>query len=219
MLILNIVLNLTLFTIGHINMLSLILTLMSWVSRLTKLNTSAQPSKVVITAKQNLGVYTKLEEGMGAFFFMFISCFQILYITYIFLSFSILFSGLSSSLEVVTFITCVLMALASIIMSTSFIFCLSDCHKSLEILGDSLTDHILDMEPGRDRQEAKVLLKVSVTDHEVFADFCVQKIERLGPLTGLGLFKIERSTVTSMVSVAVTYIIILIQFKMTVEAQ
>ena len=173
MLILNTVLNLTLFTIGHIYMLSLILTLMSWVSQMTKMNTSAQPSKVVITAKQNLEVYTKLEEGMGAFFFMFISCYQIMYISYIFLAFSILFSGLSRSLEVVTFIACVLMALASIIMSTSFIFCLSDCHKSLELLGDSINEDILDMEPGRDRQEAKVLLKVSVTDHTLFADSCV----------------------------------------------
>ena len=41
----------------------------------------------------------------------------------------------------------------------------------------------------------------------------------MGPLTGLGLFTIERNTVTSMISVAVTYIIILMQFKITVEAK
>ena len=35
----------------------------------------------------------------------------------------------------------------------------------------------------------------------VFADICLQKLETLGPLSGLGLFKLERNTITSMVSV------------------
>ena len=39
------------------------------------------------------------------------------------------------------------------------------------------------------------------------------RLDRLGPLSGLGLFSVERSTLTSMVSTAVTYLIILIQFK------
>ena len=42
-----------------------------------------------------------------------------------------------------------------------------------------------------------------------------QEIESLGPLTGLGFFDIEKSTLTSMVSTALTYIIILVQFKMS----
>ena len=88
------------------------------------------------------------------------------------------------------------------------------------MLWDSLTDGILEMEPGREKQEAKALLKVDETGHEVFADVCIQKFEKLGPLTGLrGLFRIERNTVTSLISVAVTYIIILIQLKITVKDQ
>ena len=42
-----------------------------------------------------------------------------------------------------------------------------------------------------------------------------QEIESVGPLTGLGFFEIERNILTSMVSTAVTYIIILVQFKMS----
>ena len=42
-----------------------------------------------------------------------------------------------------------------------------------------------------------------------------QEIESVGPLTGLGFFEIERKILTSMVSTAVTYIIILVQFKMS----
>ena len=43
----------------------------------------------------------------------------------------------------------------------------------------------------------------------------MQELETTGPLTGLGLFTIERNTITSMLSVAVTYIIILVQFRMS----
>ena len=75
------------------------------------------------------------------------------------------------------------------------------------------------MKPGRERQEAELLLKVGGTDDGFIQSLFTQKLKRLGPLTGLGLFSMERNTVTCMVSVAVTYIIILIQFKMTVEAQ
>ena len=47
---------------------------------------------------------------------------------------------------------------------------------------------------------------------------CSQELESQGPLTGLGLFKIERSTLTGMVSTAITYIIILIQFRTVPES-
>ena len=40
-------------------------------------------------------------------------------------------------------------------------------------------------------------------------------LAKLGPFSGLGLFTVERSTLTSMLSIAVTYLIILIQFKLT----
>ena len=43
----------------------------------------------------------------------------------------------------------------------------------------------------------------------------LQELERRGPLSGLGFFTIERSTITGMLSTAVTYIIILVQFRMS----
>ena len=43
----------------------------------------------------------------------------------------------------------------------------------------------------------------------------IKSLEQTGPLTGYGLFKIERSTLTSMVSTAITYLIILVQFKLS----
>ena len=43
----------------------------------------------------------------------------------------------------------------------------------------------------------------------------LKELERQGPLTGLGFFTIERGTLTGMLSTAVTYIIILVQFRMS----
>ena len=212
------VLNITFTVVSNIVMLtylqSLLLTVMSWVSKLSKLNKSAQPS-----AKRFLGLYTGLEKGMGPVFFLSITFTQITWITLIFLAISMATDGLSDAFDVAEFLAYFVGAIATMLQATSFIFCLSDCHKSLEILGNSLADDILEMEPGRERQEAEVLLKVFVNDHDFIHDISTQKIERLGPLTGLGLFTIERNTITSMVSVAVTYIIILIQFKITVKAK
>ena len=37
----------------------------------------------------------------------------------------------------------------------------------------------------------------------------------MDPLTGLGYFTIERSTITSMLSTATTYVIVLVQFRMS----
>ena len=38
---------------------------------------------------------------------------------------------------------------------------------------------------------------------------------KLGPVTGLGLFTVERSTMTSMLTIGLTYLIILLQFKIS----
>ena len=41
----------------------------------------------------------------------------------------------------------------------------------------------------------------------------LRDIDNLEPLSGYGLFEMDRSTLTSMISVALTYLIILIRFK------
>ena len=78
---------------------------------------------------------------------------------------------------------------------------------------------------GQAALDGKILLNDEVKFHQYNADVfwsCQdkrkkfsQEIESLGPLTGLGFFNIEKSTLTSMVSTALTYIIILVQFKMS----
>ena len=43
----------------------------------------------------------------------------------------------------------------------------------------------------------------------------VRDIEDLEPISGYGLFRVDRTTLTSTVSVMITYLIVLIQFKQT----
>ena len=72
-----------------------------------------------------------------------------------------------------------------------------------------------------DLNDSRVFLKEAVEDLDNIDDkrrrFLLREVERLKPVSGYGLFSVERSTLTSMVSVAITYLIILIQFKMAVS--
>ena len=47
-------------------------------------------------------------------------------------------------------------------------------------------------------------------------DHIIRDIDRLGAMRPLGLFSVDRSILTSMLSVSVTYLIILIQFRMSI---
>ena len=48
-------------------------------------------------------------------------------------------------------------------------------------------------------------------------DHVIRDIDRLGAMRPLGLFSVDRSILTSMLSVSVTYLIILIQFRMSLQ--
>ena len=44
----------------------------------------------------------------------------------------------------------------------------------------------------------------------------IRQIENTGPLSGKGFFSITRGTITGMLSISITYIIIIVQFKLSV---
>ena len=75
-------------------------------------------------------------------------------------------------------------------------FLWEDLHRSLSNVIDTLEDMPT---AGEDKEVAKL----------------IKSLEKTGPLTGCGLFQIEWSTLTSMVSTSITYLIILIQFKLS----
>ena len=175
-----VVLNITITVVSTIGVLtyldSLLLTVMSWVSKLTKLNKSARPSQAFASAKTCIKLYTDLDEGMGPFFFLLVSVSQITWITMIFLAISMAADGLSDAFDVINFLFYFFGATTTMLKAMSFIFCLSAFHKSLEILGDTLTDDILEMEPGRERQEAEVLLNVGAKDYGCPLIYALRKL-------------------------------------------
>ena len=46
----------------------------------------------------------------------------------------------------------------------------------------------------------------------------IRELDNLEPVSGYGLFNLDRTTLTSMVSVSLTYVIILLQFKQNFSA-
>ena len=152
-------------------MAALFLTVMCWISNLTKLGISAQPLDIFDHVKRCVELYNGVEKGMGPLFFLWISVGQISWIIMIFLAISMATDGFSDALDIGNFIFYLFGAFGTILQTVAVIFCLSDCHKSLELLAETLADDILDMEPGRKKQEAQLLLKVYLTNYDFLQIF------------------------------------------------
>ena len=96
---------------------------------------------------------------------------------------------------------CIMMAgyflwvIVYIIHLTLFIFKTNHLNESFQAIKDLLEE--IKMECG-DSKSLNIL---------------IARIAREKPISGYGLFHMDRTTLTSMISVALTYLIILIQFK------
>ena len=77
-----------------------------------------------------------------------------------------------------------------------FTFKVDDLNRSRKILREAVED--LDARGKTDPEVIRLLLR---------------DVDNLEPISGFGLFGIDRTTMTSMVSTALTYLVILIQFK------
>ena len=75
---------------------------------------------------------------------------------------------------------------------------LDDVHKNLSCLG-KVVDKLY--EDTKDKKEEKRLKNLK------------EEIHQTGPMTAMGFFSINRSTITAMGSFTATYIIILLQFR------
>ena len=71
-------------------------------------------------------------------------------------------------------------------------------HNNLKMLATPLQQSLVEEQDGPRLQSLKLLLK---------------EVESVGPLTGNGYFDISRGTLTSIVSISLTYFIILLQFR------
>ena len=84
----------------------------------------------------------------------------------------------------------------------AFTFVIYDAYKSLKGLTRALQVELLYETEELERQKIRNVIK---------------EIEKTHALTVKGFFEITRSTLTGMVSVGITYVIILVQFKMSVK--
>ena len=91
-------------------------------------------------------------------------------------------------------------------------------HTTLGEITSTARRQVARMPRGEERELVKLLIKViTLQNRKPVRKFYIglQEVEVTGPLKGMGLFTMERSTITSMVSTALTYIIILVQFRMS----
>ena len=89
-----------------------------------------------------------------------------------------------------------LFAIAQLLQLKELIFSIHEVNKDKKLLREGIEDVIAK------RGDVDDTLRILLRD-----------IDNLEPLSGYGLFGVDRSTLTSMISVAITYLIILIQFK------
>jgi hypothetical protein len=162
-------------------------------------------------ARSCLQLYSELERGLGPFFLFCFSFWQVSWIAFIFMGVAAIF-GQQSVTAIAGF---GLIGIGILLLVTSFTFCLATCHSGIKHLGRGVRADIRDLAAGREKEEAKDLLHVTLLLITLPVLTPPQELEATGPLSGLGFFTIERSTITAMVSTAVTYIIILVQFRMS----
>ena len=104
--------------------------------------------------------------------------------------------------RVVLSFTDLLTASSLILNITALTHTLDTAYKTLKGLASSLQDQLLLTSNGYKKQ---AILNI------------MWDIDRIGPFSGKGFFIITNGTLTGMLSVCITYVITLVQFKMSVQ--
>ena len=106
----------------------------------------------------------------------------------------------ANRLDLASLLVCMLgyalMTIFFLLMLREVLFAVDDVNKSRRYIKEAVED--LDKDDETKHEAARLLLR---------------DIDNLEPLSGYGLFEMNRSTLTSMISTSITYLIILIQFK------
>ena len=158
--------------------------------------------KELAHAKRCLELYSAFDCGFGLFFFFVFGVSQVFVIFTLYLTISGPIESSSSVFGIIIYSSGQLLASCGLMLNIAGLtFSLDAGHKSLKGLANVLQDQLVHVTEGSERQTIKNTIKV---------------IEQTGPLNGKGFFDITRGTLTGMVSVGFTYIIILVQFKMSI---
>ena len=147
-------------------------------------------------------IYSNFDRGFGKFFFFVFGVSQIFVIFSLFLTISQVIGSNGTGLDKLIFSFGNLSVSCGLVLNiVGLTFILDAGHKSMKGLANKLQDQLLYVTDEFDRQSIENIIK---------------EIEKTGPLNGIGFFNITRGTLTGMASVGITYLIILVQFKMSV---
>ena len=174
----------------------------SWISKLIDLCQDVPDNDIIHWSTHCLSIYNSLESHLGSFLFFMFSLSQVFWIFTLYVGITGYFAEYN-----LTSVSCYsagmgLFSLGILANIFGFSGLIESAHQSLQGMVKTLENHSLKVE---DRREM-----LSLTYH-------IREIEKTRPLSGRGLFLIDRSIITGMVSVAVTYIIILAQFRMSLD--
>ena len=172
----------------------------SWVSKFTDLCNNIADNDIIRLSKQYLLIYKSLEQHLGSFFFLFFSVSQVIWTSTLYIGVVGYFAQFSAASTICFGAGYAVYSLGISAKILGFSGLLEDAHQSLQGTVKTLEIHSLGID------DSKELLQLS---------YHIKSIEKTKPLSGKGLFQIDRSIFTGMVSVAFTYIIILVQFRLS----
>ena len=163
-------------------------------------------------AEHCIKIYNKTEEHLGGYFLFYLTLSQFVWIILFYLGISLTISsnGFSTSSFILQSLGFRLhkehrnknilgpfsFAIAYLIFLKFLIFKVDSIYRSFKKIK-------LELEDIEDKEDNKRVKKI------------IDVIDSAEPLSGCGMFHITRSTLTSMISTSITYLIILVQFKIS----
>ena len=204
---------------------TIMLVVTSFMDTLVEMMGETTNSWSTTSANTCLQLYRSFETGMGPYFVLIFSISQTMWILYTFLFISNMMAGFPDHLLVSGLLCCALATVLQVGGGPGGVpGGLPHLHHGPQphhAGGDRLHGQEAGGQDAQGRGEGAGeaadkgdhLTELKKTDRKFYIG--LQEVEVTGPLKGMGLFTMERSTITSMVSTALTYIIILVQFRMS----
>ena len=152
---------------------------------------------VVDETKKCLQIYSAIDKGFGPFFLYVFFNTQLLIIFYLFMALSKPF-GTHSPIWVI----------GGLLNAISLFYCMS-------VLTNSAFEAFVTVTGMLRILEERLLLLADDTLEKRDIMNLIRRVDKIEPLSGNGYFKITKETMTGISSVGITYIIILVQFKMS----
>ena len=173
----------------------------SWIGKFIELCRGITRFNDISDVENCIKIYFTIGKGFGMYFLYVFGVSQIFAIFTFFMGITTMIGPIESfSLDISLAFGFFCFFFGLICSIIDFACILDDGYQAMTELVRPLQDRLLMIEEKFERQQIENLIR---------------DIQRVGPLSGKGFFQITRGTLTGMLSVSVTYVIILIQFRTT----